>query len=50
MVKDKFKRMKADQGDKLVDQNCSTCEFNFGKYVLGTAQELITVKIHIVCK
>lgn len=25
----KLRRMKAEPGDKLVEQNCSTCEFNF---------------------
>lgn len=34
-MKDKFRRMKADPGDKLVEQNCSTCEFNFGDVCTG---------------
>lgn len=35
MMKDKLRRMKADPGDKLVEQNCSTCEFNFGDVCAG---------------
>jgi hypothetical protein len=27
--------MKANSGDKLVEQNCSTCEFNFGEVCAG---------------
>lgn len=30
-----LKRMKANPGDKLVEQNCSTCEFNFGDICAG---------------
>ena len=29
-MRDKLRRVKADIGDKLVKQSCSTCEFNFG--------------------
>ncbi|MHC1694945.1 MAG: hypothetical protein AB9835_06690 [Eubacteriales bacterium] len=32
---DKNRRMKANPGDKLVDRNCSTCEFNFGDVCAG---------------
>lgn len=34
-MNDKLRRMKADPGDKLVEQNCSTCEFNFGNVCAG---------------
>ncbi len=34
-MKDKLRRMKANPGDKLVEQNCSTCEFNFGNVCAG---------------
>lgn len=32
---DKLRKMKANLGDKLVQQNCSTCEFNFGDVCAG---------------
>lgn len=32
---DKLRRMKANQGDILVEENCSTCEFNFGTVCAG---------------
>lgn len=35
MMKDKLRRMKADPGVKLVEQNCSICEFNFGDVCAG---------------
>ena len=35
MMKDKLRRMKADPEDKLVEQNCSTCEFSFGDVCAG---------------
>ncbi|MDD7794783.1 hypothetical protein [Clostridium sp. 'White wine YQ'] len=34
-MSDKIRRMKAEVGDKLVSQNCSTCEFNFGDVCAG---------------
>ena len=34
-LSDKLIRMKADPGDKLVEQNCETCEFNFGNVCAG---------------
>jgi hypothetical protein len=34
-MSDKLKRMKANPGDKLVEQSCSTCEFNFGDVCAG---------------
>ena len=32
---DKLQRMKAETGDKLVEQSCATCEFNFGNVCAG---------------
>lgn len=32
---DKLRRMKANVGDGLIEQNCSTCEFNFGDVCAG---------------
>lgn len=32
---DKLKRMKASQGDELIEQSCATCEFNFGSVCAG---------------
>lgn len=32
---DKLRRMKVDYGDKLVERNCSTCEFNFRNVCAG---------------
>lgn len=32
---DKLQRMKAEIGDKLVEQSCATCEFNFGTVCAG---------------
>lgn len=32
---DKLKRMKAEPGDKLVEENCHNCEFNFGNVCAG---------------
>lgn len=34
-MNDKLRRMKADRGDKLLEQNCSICEFNFGDVCAG---------------
>jgi len=34
-MNDKIRRMKANTGDKLVEKNCSTCEFNFGNVCAG---------------
>ncbi|KGA98987.1 hypothetical protein AJ85_18965 [Alkalihalobacillus alcalophilus ATCC 27647 = CGMCC 1.3604] len=34
-MEDKLRKMKANPGDKLVEQNCSTCEFNFGDVCTG---------------
>lgn len=34
-MKDKLVRMKANPGDKLVEQFCETCEFNFGSVCVG---------------
>lgn len=34
-MNDKLRRMKVDPGNKLVEQNCSTCEFNFGNVCAG---------------
>lgn len=34
-MNDKLKRMKSNPGDKLTEQNCSTCEFNFGDVCAG---------------
>lgn len=34
-MNEKLRRMKAEPGDKLVEQNCSTCEFNFGNVCAG---------------
>lgn len=30
VVKEVLRRMKGEPSDKSLDQNCSTCEFNFG--------------------
>jgi hypothetical protein len=30
-----LKQMKTNKGDKLVEKNCSTCEFNFGDVCAG---------------
>lgn len=30
-----LRQMKADPGDKLVEKNCDTCEFNFGNVCAG---------------
>jgi hypothetical protein len=35
MMSDKLRRMKAGPGDKIVEINCSTCEFNFGNVCAG---------------
>ena len=32
---DKYRRLKADPGDKLVRQICSNCEFKFGDVCAG---------------
>lgn len=32
---DKLRRMKADPGDRLVELNCSTCEFNSEEVCAG---------------
>lgn len=32
---EKLRKLKASHGDKLVEQNCSTCEFNFGDVCAG---------------
>lgn len=34
-MSDKLKKIKANPGGKLVQQNCSTCEFNFGDVCAG---------------
>lgn len=34
-MKDKLRRMKANPGDKLIEQCCATCEFNFGSVCAG---------------
>lgn len=34
-MKDKLRRMKTNLGDKLVEQSCATCEFNFGSVCAG---------------
>lgn len=34
-MEDKLRKMKANPGDKLVEQNCCTCEFNFGDVCAG---------------
>lgn len=34
-MEEKLNRMKANPGDKLVEENCSTCEFNFGDVCAG---------------
>ena len=34
-MKDKLRRMKANPGDKLIEQSCETCEFNFGSVCAG---------------
>lgn len=49
-MSDKLRRMKADPGDKLVEQSCSTCEFNLGVFVPGMAAEKIMIKTHTVCR
>ena len=48
-MKDKLRRMKADPEDKLVEQNCSTCEFSLGD-VCGHVSEVIIVRIHMGCQ
>ena len=32
---DKLRRMKANAGDRFVEQNCSSCEYNFGGVCAG---------------
>ena len=32
---DKYNKAKADAGDILVEQNCESCEFNFGTVCAG---------------
>lgn len=32
---DLLRQMKAEKGDKLVEKNCDTCEFNFGEICAG---------------
>lgn len=34
-MKKLLEQMKANPGDKLVEKNCSTCEFNFGTVCAG---------------
>lgn len=34
-MNDKLRRIKAEHRDKQVEQNCSTCEFNFGEVCAG---------------
>lgn len=34
-MNNKLKRMKAEPGDKLVEENCYNCEFNFGNVCGG---------------
>lgn len=34
-MQDNMRRKKADLGDKLVEQSCATCEFNFGSVCAG---------------
>jgi hypothetical protein len=34
-MEDKLRRMKAKTGGKFVEQNCLTCEFNFGDVCAG---------------
>ena len=34
-MKDKLRRMKANPRDKLIEQSCETCEFNFGSVCAG---------------
>lgn len=34
-MNDKLRRMKAEPGDKFVEENCYNCEFNFGNVCAG---------------
>lgn len=34
-MQEKLRRNKAKLGDKLVEQSCATCEFNFGSVCAG---------------
>lgn len=39
-MNDKLKRMKAEPGDALIEQNCDTCEFNAGTVCMGYGTRL----------
>lgn len=34
-MEDKLRKMKINSGDKLIEQSCATCEFNFGSVCAG---------------